>query len=145
MTHECLICYNDNNDEYPLLSMSYVYECKCKKYYAHNKCLINIDKCPICRKEIKPYLYINTKYDYYCYYLLKWLRKDTLNIYNLHWIVLYIFIVICEILITVHENIIYYVIFYGLLFGFILFILTELNTYIKIYWLYDGENYNVFN
>ena len=141
MIQECLICYTNN--DYPLLSMSYVYKCKCINYYAHNICLLDIINCPTCRKETKPYLYINTNYDYYFYYLLIWLKKDTLNIYTLHWFVLYIFLIICELLLTVNRY--YYVVIYSLFFGFILFILTEINNYLKIYWLYDGENYNVFN
>ncbi len=144
MNNDCIICYSNN--EYPLLSMSYIYKCKCRKYYGHNRCLINVNKCPTCRKESKPYLYIYTKYDYYFYYLLNWLKKDILNIYKLHLLIIYIFIIICELIFTSNEFIIYYyVILYSLLFGFILFLLTELNNYLKIYWLFDGEKYNVFN
>lgn len=80
---ECLICYsNDGKSDqekcmemffnqkhflnYPLIPISYAFNCNCKNKYAHNKCLFNIKKCPTCRKIVhKPNLYIKTKYDYY--------------------------------------------------------------------------------
>ena len=48
---ECFICCSDlSSDEqfnkftYPLLSMSEAFDCDCLNNYAHNKCLININK-----------------------------------------------------------------------------------------------------
>ena len=95
---ECLICYsNDGKSDqeksmemmfsgkpslsYPLISLSYIYNCNCKNNYAHNKCLFGIKKCPTCRKIVqKPNLYVKTKYDYYLKYYLDWIKKDTKRI-----------------------------------------------------------------
>lgn len=104
---ECFICYSTGKTEqeellesfynvktmnYPLISMCDAYGCKCINNYAHNKCLLNVNKCPTCRKEIKPKLYITTKYDFYLKYLLNYLRKDTSKIVILNWHMLYILI-----------------------------------------------------
>ena len=95
---ECLICFsNDGKSDqeknmeiffnqkhflnYPLISISYAYNCNCKNKYAHNKCLFDIKKCPTCRKMVqKPNLYVKTKYDYYLKFYLDWIKKDTKRI-----------------------------------------------------------------
>jgi hypothetical protein len=84
--NECCICYsidgksdeelnfdmqyNNNQMNYPLLSLSTVYECNCINNYAHNRCLLHINKCPTCRKLSNPKLYVYTLYDYYLPFLL---------------------------------------------------------------------------
>jgi hypothetical protein len=51
---------------YPFVLLSDAYGCECKTIQAHNKCLININKCPTCRKVVsKPNLYVKTRLDYY--------------------------------------------------------------------------------
>ena len=69
--------YNQKYGNYPLLALSTVYNCKCQNSYAHNKCLLNLNKCPTCRKVVsKPNLYVKTSYDYYLWFLLDWVKKD---------------------------------------------------------------------
>ncbi len=97
---ECFICYSTGKTkedefneflylykgmDYPLISMNDAFGCKCITNYAHNICLLTINKCPTCRKVAKPKLYITTRYDYYFKYLLNWLKKDILNMTKLNW------------------------------------------------------------
>lgn len=39
---------------YPIISVSSAFECKCNTVYAHNTCLAKLNKCPTCRKNSKP-------------------------------------------------------------------------------------------
>ena len=116
---ECFICcsFDGKNDDeikmelygqkylnYPLLSLSKAYNCNCHNSYAHNKCLLNINKCPTCRKYItKPNLYVNTRYDYYLYYLFEWIKKDISRIEKIKWLAITYFIFICFML-NLFEN-----------------------------------------
>ena len=175
---ECFICYstgktnqeefdefvyNIKSMEYPLISMNYAYGCKCINKYAHNKCLLNINKCPTCRKETKPKLYIKTKYDYFFKYLLNYLRKNNSNIIKLNRYMIYtlIFALLILGIFAFHEkeikklNILPKKSFINLCFSitivsliFIpLYILTVFNDYLKKYWLYNEntKKYDVFN
>lgn len=173
---ECFICcsidgknekellletFNTKTMNYPLLSLSDVYNCNCKKKYAHNKCLLNINKCPMCRKESYAKLYVQTKYDYYLKYLLNWLKKDNSNIHklNCHMIYSIIFGSIILSICATYEDVICQIIppksIISLCFAIIitlsifipLYIFTILNDYIMKYWLYniDTKKYDVFN
>jgi hypothetical protein len=90
---ECFICYTnsgktDNHElyelmmgikkfNYPFVSLSDAYGCKCKTTYAHNVCLMNIKKSPTCRKVVsKPKLYVKSKIDFYLPNILKNIKKN---------------------------------------------------------------------
>lgn len=175
---ECFICYstgktkedefnefvyNIKGMEYPLISMNDTYDCKCINNYAHNKCLLNINKCPTCRKEMKPNLYIKTKYDYFLKYLLNWLKKDILNMTKLNWF-MYCCLTFGMLVLSIcalfekeikESNIVPKKSFRSLCLSncivsliFIpLYILIIFNDYLKKYWLYNKntKKYDVFN
>jgi hypothetical protein len=175
---ECVICYSTgktNKEEldeityfykttnYPFISMDKVYGCKCINNYSHNKCLLNINKCPTCRKVSKAKLYITTKYDYYLQYLLNWLKKDISNIIKLNWCMFYclaIGMLILSICALFEKEIkdcnilpkksfinLCLSIFIVSLIFIPLYILTIFNDYLKKYWLYNEntKKYDVFN
>jgi hypothetical protein len=78
--------YNQKTMNYPLISLNKAYDCNCRNLHAHNKCLLSINKCPTCRKTVlKPNLYVKTKYDYYLWFLLDWIKKDNLRIDKIKW------------------------------------------------------------
>ena len=89
---------------YPLLSLAEVYGCECHTSYAHNKCLLTINKCPTCRQISKPNLYVKTRYDYYLKFLLRWLKKDPSNISKLNWYMIYYLIFILSSLTIIDYN-----------------------------------------
>ena len=165
---ECFICYSDDGKTdaenlyemmfnaksmaYPLISMADAYNCQCFNKYTHNKCIIGITKCPTCQKQVnKPNLYIKTKYDYYCPWLINWLKKDTNNLSSFNWFMLNIFMVVFSILAVCafYEDTIKTVIpprfKISLLFAVIItiglyipiFVFTAFNDYITKYWLYN--------
>jgi hypothetical protein len=179
---ECFICYTTGKTEqeeifelffnieimnYPLISMCDAYSCKCINYYAHNKCLLNVNKCPTCRKETKPKLYITTKYDFYLKYLLNYLKKDTSKIVILNWHMLYSLIFgllllglgLCALYEKEKEIKMYKLLptksFINLCFSTIivslifipLYFFTNFDDYLKKYWLYNKntKKYDVFN
>jgi len=175
---ECFICYstgktkqeellesfyNAKTMNYPLISMCDAYGCKCINNYAHNKCLLNVNKCPTCRKETKPKLYIKTKYDYFLKYLLNYLKKNNSNIVKLNRFMVYslIFGLLLLGFCALYEkeikksNILPKKSFIKLCFSitivsliFIpLYIFTVFNDYLKKYWLYNEntKKYDVFN
>ena len=175
---ECFICYstgktkedefnefiyNIKGMEYPLISMNDAYDCKCINNYAHNKCLLNINKCPTCRKVAKPNLYIKTKYDYFLKYLLNWLKKDILNMTKLNWF-MYCCLTFGMLVLSICAlfekeikecNIVPKKSFISLclsicivsLIFITLYILIISNDYLKKYWLYNKntKKYDVFN
>jgi hypothetical protein len=80
MSDECFICCtkegkteiekaqdiftNRRTFGYPIIKIAYAYGCNCSNTFAHNKCLLGINKCPTCRKTVsKPNLYVETRYD----------------------------------------------------------------------------------
>jgi hypothetical protein len=85
---ECFICYTDDGKSieeclldtfnhrllgYPLISLSYAYDCRCSTTYAHNRCLKNVLKCPTCRKVVvKPNLSVEIYGEKY----LKWIKLN---------------------------------------------------------------------
>jgi len=175
--NECFICYSTGKTEkeeldeiiyhhktmnYPLISMNKAYGCKCKNYYAHNKCLLNIDICPTCRKVSTPKLYITTRYDYYLPFLLNWLKKDTSNISKLNWNMIYCLIsgmlilgisALFETKLKESKilqggsvvNLCFSICIVSLIY-IPLYIFTIFNDYLKKYWLYNEntKKYDVF-
>ena len=145
------IMYNYKSMDYPLLSLSSAYNCKCFYNYAHNKCLITINKCPTCRKLLKPKLYINTKFDYYLGFLLSWIKKDISRIEKINWCALSYLIIFHIILFLFNKNIIKiiikfikYILLYLKIILSILYILSLcviiiLNDYFNKYWLYNSK------
>ena len=58
----CIICYDENNnnkDEDELLLLKSIFNCNCKTYHTHKKCIIDIMKCPTCRKIMNKNININ--------------------------------------------------------------------------------------
>lgn len=111
---------------YPMLSMDKAYNCKCQNNYAHNKCLININKCPTCRKE-------------------------KINIIKLKWymmcclVSLLVFLVLCafnqnKIVIPKTKLSLFISIAIGIIFYISLFIFTTFNDYLIKYWLCNEKN-----
>jgi len=172
---ECFICYSTGKTEkeelydiiyfnktmnYPLISMDKAFECKCINKYAHNKCLLNIDKCPTCRKVAKPKLYITTRYDYFLNFLLNWLKKDISNMTKLNWYMFYCLIFgmlilgICALfekeiknkILSKNSliNLCFSICVVSLIF-IPVYMLTIFNDYLKKYWLYDSKKYLVFD
>jgi len=168
-TEECFICCSpDGKSEqeklfeiqfgavsinYPLLSLAKAYSCRCSTLYAHNKCLLKITKCPSCRKNTPPNLYIETKYDYYLARLFVYLKQDTRRIRQLQMLAGYGLIVIFLFMaiLAYNEKAINSIIpkksnaslALGLLivipYFLILYTLTDLYDYFKKYWLYDRD------
>jgi len=171
-SEECFICcsidgksdtekqfemmYNQKYLNYPLLTLSKAYDCNCSKSYAHNKCLLNINKCPTCRKIVlKPNLYVVTSYDYYLWFLLDWLKKDISRIKIMEWCAISCIIVVCLLLYLIdkiidkeqfeviippksNKSLCFAIIISTLYFLSIYTIL--LNDYFRKYWLYDSKN-----
>jgi hypothetical protein len=96
--NECIICYStgksSNEDlhdiflkrqslNYPIISLATAFNCKCTNTYAHNKCLVKINRCPTCRKIIeKPNLYVKTNYDYMFGLMFAIIKKNP-NVINI--------------------------------------------------------------
>lgn len=145
---------NTKHINYPLLTLSKAYNCKCQNLHAHNKCLLFINKCPTCRKIVsKPNLYVETKYDYYLYFLLNWIKKDTKRIKKIKWggityiavMCLLLFIIdnmvkeLFEKIIPPKSNIsLLFAIVIGTLYFLSLYTFL-LDDYFKKYWLYDSK------
>jgi hypothetical protein len=78
--------YNQKYANYPLLPLFKAYGCNCKSF-AHNKCLLSINKCPTCRKIVsKPNLYFD------------WIKKDTPRIEKMKWYAILYIIIMCLLL-----------------------------------------------
>ena len=155
------ITYNQKYMNYPLLSLSNAYNCNCHHIFAHNKCLLHINKCPSCQKPIKfPNLYVKTQYDYYLYYLFEWIKNDITRINSLRIYVLFcvIFIIYILYLFSKYKDTIdYYIsiktkiaLLFAITIGFFNFIslyIVILDDYFLKYWLYDTKlkKCHVFN
>jgi hypothetical protein len=137
---------------YPLINLSCAYHCFCKNIYAHNICLININKCPQCRKEVKkPNLYVVTQYDFYLKYYFDWIKKDLnrieqVQIYFYLIIIVIIFLLFLFDLIKKEIDIIktyslIFAIIYGIIFMIHIFGL-HLQDYFEKYWLYKWHKYS---
>ena len=146
--------FNKKYMNYPLVLLSNSYGCKCCNSYAHNKCLLNINKCPTCRKVVlKPNLYVKTKYDYYLWFLLDWVKKDISRIEKIKWCAIVNIITIWILLYLFDKNketieliipsksycSLSFVIAIGILwYGSVYTVILE--DYFKKYWLYDSKN-----
>ena len=154
------IMFNQKIMGYPLLSMSYVYGCKCSNNYVHNKCLLNIGKCPTCRRESEPNLYIYTKY-YYLKFLLNWLKRDISHIVKLNWYMIYCLVFVLGLLFIFSINqekiskiippkskiSLCFSVIISFIFGFHYTYLHLLMITLKKYWLCNEKTkiYDVFN
>lgn len=68
---------NRKKFSYPLVLLSDAFGCECKTTKAHNKCLININKCPTCRKVVsKPNLCVKTRLDFYFFWLFDIIKSN---------------------------------------------------------------------
>lgn len=77
--NQCVICNNIKYKlDYPLISIANAFDCDCDcNIKAHNKCLLNMHKCPTCDKiAIESKLYVETKYDYIFERIFKLVKKN---------------------------------------------------------------------
>lgn len=140
--------YNQKFLNYPLITMKDAFNCKCKNLYAHNRCLIKINKCPLCRKNIKPKLYVKSNYDFWLYYFFEWIKKDISRIKKIQWFSVSCLILTLPILCMLDKKIIViepkttlsliFASIYGIIYFFAIFMIL-LNDYFKKYWLYDEK------
>lgn len=155
--NECFICcsksgktvqeklldnINHKRLRYPLIPLSYAYECGCKTMWAHNRCLKNIFTCPTCRKKIiKPHLCVKTNIDKYLY--LDWIRNNPSNfkkiqIYTVS--IMFIIFILSYLneqkYIVITNNYILLCFIFVLLMGTFVLFITD---YITKYWLYDTK------
>ena len=160
---ECIICYTESGKTeieifeeqfghicsmyYPLVQLKNVYDCNCKEL-VHNKCLINIKKCPTCRKySDKPNLYVKSFYDIIFYFYFQWLKKDIRRIEQIKYITFISVLLIFFILWLLNENLIIIDknsktnLFLPIIVMILYFLATYsviLNDYFKKYWLYNN-------
>ena len=147
--------YNQKYINYPLLTLSSAYGCNCCKSYAHNKCLLNIIKCPTCRKVVsKPNIYVKTSYDYWLWFLLDWVKKDISRIEKMKRCAILYIMTMCLFLYSI-DKIIGKELFETIippksnislcfatvigLFYFLSLYTVILEDYLKKYWLYDSK------
>ena len=147
--------YNQKYGNYALLALSEAYNCKCKNSYAHNKCLLNLKKCPTCRKVVsKPNLYVKTSYDYWLWFLLDWVKKDTSRIEKMKCSAVICIIIMCLFLYSIDKFIskeLFETIIppksnislcFATIMGVSYFLACYtviLDDYFKKYWLYDSK------
>ena len=157
--NECFICcsksgktsqeklldnINHKRLNYPLIPLSYAYECECKTMWAHNKCLKNIFKCPTCRKNvIKPNLCVKTNIDNYLFLalIINWIKNGTLDVKKIqtHTVSIMFIVFILNYLnelkyIVITNNYILLCFIFVLLMGTLVLFIID---YITKYWLYD--------
>ena len=143
--------HNQKYTNYPLLPLSTVYNCKCQNSYAHNKCLLNLNKCPTCRKVVsKPNLYVKTRYDYYLWFLFDWIKKDISRIKKMKWCAISYIIIMCLFLYSIGKELFETIIppksnislCFATIMGVSYFLACYtviLDDYFKKYWLYDSK------
>jgi len=127
---------------YPLIPLSYAYECGCKTMWAHNRCLINILKCPTCRKNIiKPHLRVKTNIDNYLY--LDWIKNNPSNFNKIQIYTISIMFIIFILTylneqeyIVITDNYILLCFIFVLLMGTFVLFITD---YTTKYWLYNNK------
>lgn len=139
---------NRKNLAYPLISLSDAYCCECKNK-AHNKCLININKCPTCRKLVsKPKLYVKTILDLLLGPLFIIIRTNPSiirysNVFGAGLVILLLGIFTCidKNIITISETDTKYHIGLCILLAVQLFagFICALNDYFVKYWLYNAK------
>jgi hypothetical protein len=143
---------------YPLIQLSDAYECNCKMY-AHNICLFKMNftqlhnqcsvKCPTCRKEQTPHLYVKTWRDTWIPWLLRWVKQDVSRINTIQRVGGITLITLCLLLCLLAKNkanVDYYIppnSIISLLFGIIIAIIHCISVYLFTipdyfdkYWLY---------
>jgi len=150
------LMYGQKYLNYPMLPLSQAYGCSCHNSYAHNKCLLNINKCPTCRKVVSnPNLYVKTRYDYYLKFLLDWIKKDITRIEKIKWCAGVYIIIMCLLLYSIDkiigkelfDTIIPPYSYSSLCFATVISTLyflslytIILDDYFKKYWLYDYKS-----
>jgi len=145
------ITFNKKTHSYPLVKLSQAYGCGCVGNMAHNKCLLGINKCPTCRKQVpKPNLYVQTCYDYWFGIIFIQIKKNPRLIYwtkifgligmmilfGLGWLIDKKFILI-QTQPTYSTHITMGLLILIQFIGAICFIMDD---YFKKYWLYDEKN-----
>lgn len=150
---ECFICYTDDGKSveecfldtfnhkllgYPLISMSYAYDCRCSTTYAHNRCLKNVLKCPTCRKVVvKPNLSVEIYGEKY----FKWIKSNTKMWKNIVMdSAILVFIITFLNFLNKHNviNLNINVLISGLLIISVSGIVLKMDDYMNKYWLYDN-------
>jgi hypothetical protein len=139
------ICLNRKMFNYPLISLSQAFMCKCINIFAHNKCLLKLNKCPTCRKIVsKPNLYVKTKYDYIFGWVFNIIKKYPILInitidYCIGSISI-IFIIFFLINKNTNNFISMNLIFFWLLFGnWSIITIIIMKDYFCKYWLYNNK------
>lgn len=162
--NECFICYSDGKTEeelifekksfirtlnYPLIPLSDAYGCKCK-LMSHNRCLVTCKKCPSCRRQVTPNLYVKTHLDYWFYYLFKWIKEnhEYFESIRLGMIVLFVIFIYVVYNLCYKKKIVKFpyiynhdkekqiMILFCILYNIAMISLAILDDYMKKYWLY---------
>lgn len=143
------LCAKRKKFAYPVITLSDAYGCKCNSMHAHNKCLLNINKCPSCRKVVlKPNLYVRTQLDFYLYYLFAIIKSNPKIIEcakyfgtGLMILLITIYILIDKNIINVNDTNIKFHISIGILLFISLFVgfILALEDYFVKYWLYNKQ------
>ncbi len=131
---------------YPLISLSYAYECNCKTMWAHNRCLIGITKCPTCRKNInKPRLCVRGNIENFLY--LGWIRKNPTKFKKIEYIsVLIMFIIFVLNYLNEQKYIVItnnYILLSFISISLMCSVILYIGDYIEKYWLYNNKS-NIF-
>ena len=140
---------NRRTFDYPIIKLSQAYSCACLNTNAHNKCLLNIKKCPTCRKVvIKPNLYVKTKYDYIFGWLFNRIKKNPSLIGNIYKCAIVIAIISLGFYFCIIHNYIklnvdlknHIILSLFLIIQLSLGVIFCMKDYFKKYWLYDKKN-----
>ena len=133
---------------YPIIKLSQAYGCACVGTYAHNKCLLGINKCPTCRKIVsKPNLYVITHYDKTFGWIFQLIKSDPTLISKLEISATIITLILIGLLWLIYEDLIKININYKMQAVIIILLMCQLVTgisfividYFKKYWLYDEK------
>jgi len=139
---------NRRTFDYPIIKLSQAYGCACSNTYAHNKCLLDIKKCPTCRKVVvKPNLYVQTRYDHVFSWLFNKIKTRPYLISNIKTYTVIIVIVSFGLFFAIEKNIIKLnpslkthiglgLLLFVQLCGGIIFLMQD---YFAKYWLYDEK------
>lgn len=128
---------------YPIIPLCYAYDCRCSGTFAHNKCLLTINKCPTCRKLVtKPRLVVRKAFE--SYVNLQWIYNNPLtfqyftcfNMGVMTMIFLFVFLNEQKV-ITIENN---YVLFGLVMIQLLTGVILTLNDYTYKYWLYDKKS-----
>jgi len=141
--------FNRKTFGYPIVLLSDVYECRCNSY-AHNKCLYNVNKCPMCRKSnlnYKSNLVVKSRLDLYLNPLFTILKSNPKFIKWIKMVGCSMIILMVVIIIGIDKGVIslptnpdykfHITIVFALSIQFIGGIVLTLEDYFKKYWLYN--------